>query len=55
MEDIESQDISCETEAEAGGSCSDASTSPELQGESKVELTKKMTASHRTSWPGVDS
>jgi len=34
MEDIESQEISCETEA--GGSCSDASTSPELQGESQV-------------------
>jgi len=34
MDDIESQEISCETEA--GGSCSDASTSPELQGESKV-------------------
>lgn len=34
MEDIESQEISCETEA--GGSCSDASTSPEVQGESKV-------------------
>ena len=34
MDDMERQEVSCETEA--GESCSDASSSPAVKGESKV-------------------